>query len=198
MTSFLVLTCTLDWLAHYLFAGLALNSAELRLWGALSIVHFVVYGAAAALKPRADGTYKNRQSRMASQGGHTMMLVYYAGLGPLAELVQILRKAGAGSYVKLQASIRFHALFSSSAQAVLKAVVLQMLSSEATDAGLSSFAHSGADAMLIPISLHVRKMLCVVSLSTSCLVLLLVFLPVFNHRNSATIGVQTGENDKGD
>lgn len=45
---------------------------------------------------------------MANQGGHTLMWTYFAGLGPLAETLQIARQSPAGAPQKVLAALVMH------------------------------------------------------------------------------------------
>eukprot|EP01083_Nonionella_stella_P259748 886488_1 len=58
----------------------------------VGILWLIIYGAFASLYTvRDDKRFGNRRERMKNQCGHTAMLLYFWGLGPLNELIQLFR-----------------------------------------------------------------------------------------------------------
>lgn len=57
----------------------------------LSIIWLIMTGTFGALYTARSSKLGNRRERMKNQCGHTGMLLYFWGLGPLQELIQLIR-----------------------------------------------------------------------------------------------------------
>ncbi len=75
------------------------KAVSVLIWiGAASVLHQIVYGTFASAVPKSDESFgRDRAVRMSTQGGHTLMLCYFAGLGTVAECVQLIRSSPAAS-----------------------------------------------------------------------------------------------------
>jgi hypothetical protein len=107
----------------------------------------LLYGAVASQLPKkqVSGALDNnggRSSRMNAQGGHSLMLAYFVGLGPIAELVRGQCTASEQALTNLHLAAAFQATYLCTVMGVLHAVELYLRHSTAcTLALVSSVVH---------------------------------------------------------
>ena len=90
----------------------------------MGIIWLIIYGAFASLYTARDNKrFGNRRERMKNQCGHTAMLLYFWGLGPLTELVQIFR--GVGTRTNLYKTTKHHIIGCLLPQALIRFFLLQ-------------------------------------------------------------------------
>ena len=97
------------------------SGMQLMAVGILTFVLLVGYGCVAVFVPMGELRGKHRRARMKSQAGHTTMLAYFLGLGPLAEVLR-LRGDRASKPVtdKLQRAISLHVFGMAGLQSLLR------------------------------------------------------------------------------
>jgi hypothetical protein len=77
--------CTFDWLSLWILAIVWLFHDGTRACCVISVLLMIANGLFAVRIPCTDRTFATRQERMANQKGHTIMLLFFAGLGPIIE-----------------------------------------------------------------------------------------------------------------
>jgi hypothetical protein len=112
------------------------TSQWLLLLGTMAVIHHIIYGSIASQAPRGDRTYgHDRQRRMMTQGGHTIMFIYFAGFGTLAELVQVWRRQTTASLAKIKSAALLHVRWNAIPQLIMHSIALyQLLTHEPTSA----------------------------------------------------------------
>jgi len=170
-----------NYISYAITIGLWMTIETSFHYGMYALIHLILFGTVCAFIPRST-EYREakdvkstgtRQARMAQQGGHTLMLVYFVGQAPLAELYRLvngLSGAAIGLYLD---ALNMH----SSGVAMFKCLItwwavnsLQVLKN-AIETGASTaagvikdvvdnvdnsevMATLGLDAMASPVSVH--------------------------------------------
>lgn len=89
----------------------------------IGILLLIAYGAFASLYTARDDTrFGNRRERMKNQCGHTAMLLYFWGLGPLTELIQVFRNTG--TKINLYKACKHHIFVSTIIQTLIRLFLL--------------------------------------------------------------------------
>jgi hypothetical protein len=100
----------MNYLTYIFSAILWFMTTETSQYGLMALIHIVLFGTLAAFIPRQDKSVsKVRATRMASQGGHTLMLCYFAGQAPIAEAYRLYAKQAGASMEKVVDAAMMHA-----------------------------------------------------------------------------------------
>ena len=131
------------------------DSAVLAL-GALRVFHAIfIYGTMATLIPKRELAGPRRKALMATQGGHTLMLTYFLGFGPIAEVVRdCVCKMTAGlqeGRFRVRTAVVFHASAFALPQLVMHGMSLHFASTEIAADMASATVAAGSATVLVAI-----------------------------------------------